>query len=104
MNLARPLKSISAFVLAVVTVMFAIVPAAEALARVGGGQSYGGGGGGGGSDGGVIGVIWLIFQLLRLLIYLTIEYPLVGIPLDLIVCGGFIYFLMRNHGFLEDPL
>src|SRR6476659_10900119 len=58
----------------------------EVLARVGGGGSYSGGGGHGGSGGGGGGgaIIWLIFQLIRLLAYLTIEYPAVGIPLDIL--------------------
>jgi hypothetical protein len=59
----------------------------EAWARVGGGGSYGGGGhgGGGGGDGGGIAL------LVRALIYLTVEYPAIGIPLDIIVVGFFIY-------------
>ncbi len=66
----------------------------EILARVGGGQSYGGGNGGGGDgDGGAI--IWIIFEVVRLLIYLTIEYPMIGIPLDIIVLGGVIYYFSR---------
>src|SRR5215471_8101141 len=70
----------------------------EVLARVGGGQSYGGGGShGGGGGGGAL--IWLVFQLVRLLIYLTIEYPVVGIPLDLIVISLVVlYVVRRNRG------
>lgn len=68
----------------------------EALARVGGGQSYGGGGSsGGGGDDGLF--AWLIFELLRLLVYLTIEYPALGIPLDIIVIAGVLYFLFRRR-------
>jgi hypothetical protein len=70
---------------------------AEALARVGGGQSYGGGGHGGGGGGGAGAIIWLIFQLVRLLLYLTIEYPIIGIPLDLIVLGGVVYYFARRN-------
>jgi hypothetical protein len=68
----------------------------DVLARVGGGQSYGGGSGGSGGsdDGGAL--AWVIFELLRLLIYLTIEYPIVGIPLDIIAIGGVIYFFARK--------
>jgi len=66
----------------------------EALARVGGGQGYGGGGSGGGdSDGGGLGV--LIYLLVRLLLWLTIEYPYIGIPLDIIVIGAVVYWFMR---------
>jgi Tim44-like domain len=69
----------------------------EVFARVGGGQSYGGGSHGGGSgDGGGGAIIWLIFQALRLLIYVTIEYPIVGIPLDIIVIGGVVFFFARR--------
>jgi hypothetical protein len=68
----------------------------DVLARVGGGQSYGGGSGGngGGDDGGAI--AWLIFELIRLLFYLTIEYPIIGIPLDIIFIIGVIYFVTRR--------
>lgn len=57
-------------------------------ARVGGGSSYSGGGssssggsGGGGGDGGGE-IVWLI---VRFLFWLTIEYPVIGIPVDIIV-------------------
>ena len=69
---------------------------AEVFARVGGGQSYGGGGHSGGGGGGGGAIIWLVFQALRLLVYLTIEYPLIGIPLDLIVIGTIIYYFVRR--------
>ena len=72
----------------------------ELLARVGGGQSYGGGGGsgggGGGGGGGAGAIIWLVFQLLRFLVVLTIEHPLVGIPLDVIVFAAVVYFFVRK--------
>ncbi|MGI9067427.1 MAG: TIM44-like domain-containing protein [Pyrinomonadaceae bacterium] len=70
----------------------------EALARVGGGQSYGGGSGsgGGGGDGAAGAIIWLIFQIFRVLIYLTIEYPVVGIPLDIFVACGVAYYFVRR--------
>lgn len=70
----------------------------EALARVGGGHSYSGGGrssggsgggGGGGGGGAIIGIV-------RLLFWLTIEYPAVGIPVDIVVIGGVIYFFTRS--------
>src|ERR1041385_5045043 len=56
-----------------------------AWARVGGGHSYGGGGGsgGGGGDGGGLGV--LIYLIFRFLLWLTIEHPAIGIPVDIIV-------------------
>jgi len=69
----------------------------EASARVGGGQSYGGGGGGGGGDGdGAGAIIYLIFQVFRFLVYLTIEYPVIGIPLDILVACGVAYYFVRS--------
>jgi len=62
----------------------------EGLARVGGGGSYSGGGGGGSSGGGggdggaIIGVV-------RLLVWLTVEYPAVGVPVDIIVVVFVVY-------------
>src|SRR2546423_210115 len=70
----------------------ALSSSSEALARVGGGQSYGGSGGGSGSGGGAAGLVWAIF---RLLLWLTIEYPAIGIPLDIIVIGGLIYYFVK---------
>ena len=70
----------------------------DVFGRVGGGQSYGGGGGGGGGDGAAGAILWLVFQLFRILLYLTIEYPLIGIPLDIIVVGGVFYlFFWRRQ-------
>jgi inner membrane protein import complex subunit Tim44-like protein len=78
-----------------ITVVMIANFSAEVFARVGGGQSYGGGSSdGGGGDGGAI--IWLIFQLIRLLLYLTIEYPAIGIPLDIIVVAGVIFYFVRR--------
>src|SRR4051812_3931190 len=68
----------------------------EALARVGGGQSYGGGsrGGSGGSGGGGAGfIIWIILRL----ILLTVEYPAIGIPLDIIIIVGIIFYVRANN-------
>ncbi len=70
-----------------------VLLADEVYARVGGGQSYGGKGGGGGDDGAII---WLIFELLRFLVYLTIEYPAIGIPLDIIVIFALVYYFFRK--------
>jgi len=70
----------------------AIVAAAlfspEVWARVGGGGSYGGGSRGGGSSGGGGGGGG---ALVRFLIYLTVEYPAIGIPLDILIIGWLIY-------------
>lgn len=72
-------------------------------ARVGGGQSYGGGsrGGGSGDDGAAGAIIWLLFQLFRFLVYLTIEYPVVGIPLDILFAGGVVYYFVRRSRRME---
>lgn len=67
----------------------------EVSARVGGGQSYGGSGGGGG-DGAAGAIIWVIFQIFRILVYLTIEYPVIGIPLDILVICGVVYYFVRR--------
>lgn len=82
-----------------------VLSVSEVLARVGGGQSYGGGKGSGGSGGGGAGaILYLIFQVVRLLAYLTIEYPLVGIPLDIIVIGGIIYYFTRRKRSVESEI
>src|SRR6478672_7713863 len=99
-------KNIYWFALLTVAVALVSLTAVDVFGRVGGGHSYGGGGsrgGGGGSHGGSGGgsgdggaIIWLIFQAVRLLVYLTIEYPLIGIPLDIVVFVGIIYFLRQR--------
>lgn len=87
------LSSIIVFTCAICLALIALsVFAPEALARVGGGQSYGGrsGGGGGGGDGGGAGfIIWLLLRL----ILLTFEYPAIGIPLDIIIVGGLVLYV-----------
>lgn len=67
-----------------------LLVATEAFARAGGGDGYSGGGGlsGGGSGGGGDGEI--IGLLFRLLIWLCIEMPYVGIPLLIVVIIVFI--------------
>src|SRR6266700_3550962 len=64
----------------------------QALARVGGGQSYGGGGSHGGGGGGAGALVYL---LIRFLLWLTIEHPAIGIPVDIIVIGLVIYWFSR---------
>lgn len=87
--------------LIVIAASFACL-ADEVYARVGGGQSYGGkrGGSGVGDSGGII---WVIFQIFRLLVYLTIEYPAVGIPLDILVACGVIYYFVRRARRPSEP-
>ena len=70
----------------VVLLVVLILLAVAADARVGGGSSYSGGGGGsssggGGGDGGSE-ILWM---LIRFLFWLTIEHPVIGIPVDIIV-------------------
>src|SRR6185503_3076631 len=85
----------TALIVAAVIVLVAL--AVDVFGRVGGGHSYGGGSrggsrggssGGGSGDGGAL--IWLIFEAIRLLLYLTINYPLIGIPLDIVVIVGLV--------------
>lgn len=72
-------------------VLLALCIADAGHARVGGGESYSGGGsssGGGGSSGGGSssdGDAELLFFIFRLLLWLTIEYPAIGIPVDIVV-------------------
>src|SRR5438105_14517155 len=68
-----------------------VLLATETFSRVGGGQSYGGGGGSGGGGGGGA----LIYLIVRLLLWLTIEHPVSGIPVDIIVIGLVIYWLIK---------
>ncbi len=77
-----------------------LLVAGLASARPGGGSSFGGGskgggssGGGGGGGGGDCGAI---FEILFFLVQLTIEYPAVGIPLDIIVIGIVIWALVSK--------
>src|SRR6185312_667821 len=69
----------------------------DAIARVGGGHSYSGGGShssggsrgggssGGGGDGGAI------LGLIRMLAWLTVEHPVVGVPVDVAIVGFFVW-------------
>ncbi len=81
--------------LVLATIVFALgaaVFATEALARVGGGQSYGGGGSHGGGGGGAGALVYL---LIRFLLWLTIEHPLIGIPIDIMIIVMVAYWFMR---------
>lgn len=71
--------------------VFLVMPV-EVLARVGGGGSYSGGGGSGGGGGGG----GAILAVVRMLIWLTVEYPAVGVPVDIIVVGCVVYRLVRS--------
>ena len=97
-------KRVKRILIIVTVLLFLALVTVEVFGRVGGGHSYSGGsrsggsgssgGGGGSGDGGAI--IWLLFEAVRLLVYLTFEYPLIGIPLDIIIIGGLIYFFKRK--------
>src|ERR1041384_8646769 len=67
----------------------------EAWARVGGGHSYGGGGGSGGGGGGGGGLGVLVYLVFRFLLWLTIEHPAIGIPVDIIVIAFLIYWFAQ---------
>lgn len=70
---------------------------AEAWARVGGGESYSGGGSsGGGSGGDGDGGAELLFLVFRFLLWLTIEHPAIGIPVDILVIAGVILWRRRR--------
>ncbi|HUS11343.1 MAG TPA: TIM44-like domain-containing protein [Pyrinomonadaceae bacterium] len=68
----------------------------EALARVGGGHSYGGSRGGGSGGSGGSGDGGAIIGIVRMLIWLTVEYPLVGVPVDVAVVGFVVYRFARG--------
>ncbi|MDX6444177.1 MAG: hypothetical protein QOH71_1251 [Blastocatellia bacterium] len=75
------------------SVLIIVLVSLEAFARVGGGQGYGGGGGHGGGGGGGAGA--LVYLIVRLLLWLTIEHPVIGIPIDIIVIGAVVYWFAR---------
>lgn len=60
--------------------------AASLFARVGGGEGYSGGGGSGSGGGGGGEIAFeLLYWIFRLLVWLTIHYPAIGIPVDIVV-------------------
>ena len=77
---------------------FVALPALDALARAGGGQSYSGGGSGGSSGGGGGGDG--IGALIHLLVWLCIEFPIIGIPLTIgvVVMAGVAYARSSSGG------
>jgi Tim44-like domain len=85
-------RIITRVLLACATLCAVGVLATEVFARVGGGQSYGGGSGGGDGGGGAGALVYLIF---RLLLWLTIEHPAIGIPVDIIVIALLIYWFAK---------
>src|SRR4030095_5654517 len=95
----RLFKFIFGLCIIVATLSWLLLIPLEVVARVGGGQSYGGGRSGG-SDGGGSGcggaICWVIFQTILILFYLQMKYPIIGIPLDIIVILGVVYFFKRR--------
>lgn len=93
----RALSKRAAWLSVLFVVLLALAP--EVLARVGGGGSYSGGsrgggsrggGSGGGGDGGAV------LAILRGLMWLTIEYPAIGVPVDCAIVGFFVYRVVRK--------
>lgn len=83
----------------------ALFVASDALARAGGGSSYSGGGGGGswgggGGGGGGSGGGELIALVVRLILWLCFEHPIIGIPL--VICIGITVIVMRNTAQNDD--
>lgn len=68
----------------VVLLLLSLFVVVAADARVGGGGSYSGGGSSGGGDGDGLSAE-LLYYLFRFLLWLTIEYPIIGIPVDIVV-------------------
>src|ERR1051325_9272541 len=87
-----PNRFMARLLVACATLCVVNVFATEIFARVGGGQSYGGGshGGGGGGGGGA-----LVYLVVRFLLWLTIEHPVIGIPVDIIVIALVIYWFAK---------
>src|SRR5437016_10325508 len=86
------LRSVRRSLLIGISVLSILAMAMDVYARVGGGQSYGGGGGHGGGGGGAGALVYL---LVRFLLWLTIEHPVIGIPVDIIVIAIVIYWFTR---------
>ena len=84
-------SSMTRVLLACATLFAVALFATEIFARVGGGQSYGGGSHGGGGGGGGA----LVYLLVRFLLWLTIEHPAIGIPVDIIVIALVIYWFAK---------
>src|SRR5947209_12028410 len=92
MNFNRHVRTLRKTALIGGVAVVALLFASDAFARVGGGQSYGGGGGSGGGGGGGGALIYLI---VRLLLLLTIEHPVIGIPVDIIVIALLFYWFIK---------
>lgn len=76
--------------------LLALCFAFDLFARVGGGESFSGGGSSGGGDGDGLSAE-LIFYIIRFLFWLTINYPAIGIPVDIVVIIIVIRWLRRRN-------
>jgi len=100
-ELNKFMKNIKLFIILLI-ILILITSVSCVFARVGGGHTYGGGdsdGGGysgGGSSGGGGGDGEIIFLLIRLLIWLIIEVPAIGIPLTLIIIIAAVAYYARK--------
>lgn len=81
-----------------------LLAAADVFARAGGGGGYaggGGGGGGGGFSGGGGGngfAIYLVFRLIEFWIVFCVNYPIIGIPLTLVILAIVFYGVKTGAG------
>ncbi len=91
------MKRLVLIILAMTLIM--VVMAHPVPCRVGGGQSYGGGHSGGGSGGGDFGLIYGVF---RLLFWLIVEVPIIGIPLLIAIIVGFLWWRKNMGGALPS--
>ncbi|MEO8380730.1 MAG: transporter [Acidobacteriota bacterium] len=83
----------------ILALVLLLLVAFHVSARVGGGESYSGGGSSSGSGGGDGGIgIELLYYLFRFLLWLTIEHPVVGIPVDIVVICAAVVWLRKKKG------
>ncbi len=86
-----------AFQVFVFVLMLCGVLTSDSYARVGGGGSYSGGGGGGhGGGGGSGGDGGAIIAVIRMLVWLTFEHPVVGVPIDCAIAAFVVYRFVRK--------
>jgi hypothetical protein len=93
--------------LVALTLLTLTLAAPDLFARAGGGESFSGGGGsggggGGGGDGGGDGLGILVYFLIRILVVLCVEHPIIGIPLTLAVIAAFIYISLKSQSKYQD--
>src|SRR5262249_35673823 len=71
---------------ALAAVALVLLTAGAAWARVAGGEAHRGGGGGAGDL-----PVELIYLFFRLVIWLNVDYPAIGVPLDILIVVGLIW-------------